>query len=84
MARTCNNYALKVATEIVRRLEAFFALADQIEARFAQARAQVDRLTPSPPRPCFRGQLISEDTTDESVKKLLERIKADGEARAKR
>jgi type I restriction enzyme S subunit len=33
--------------EIVRRVEALFALADQIEARFKKAQAQVDKLTPS-------------------------------------
>ena len=33
--------------EIVPRVEALFALADQIKARFAQARAQVDQLTPA-------------------------------------
>jgi hypothetical protein len=33
--------------EIVGHLEGLFALADQIEARFAQARGQVDELTPS-------------------------------------
>ena len=33
--------------EIVRRVDALFALADQIEARFTQARARVDKLTPS-------------------------------------
>ena len=36
-----------VKNEIVRRVEGLFALADQIEARFTQARMQVDQLTPS-------------------------------------
>jgi hypothetical protein len=31
---------------IVRRMETLFALADRIESRFAQARAQVHQLTP--------------------------------------
>ena len=33
--------------KIVRRVEGLFALADQIEARFAKAKAQADKVTPS-------------------------------------
>jgi hypothetical protein len=33
--------------EVVHRVEALFALADQIEVRFQKARQQVDQLTPS-------------------------------------
>ena len=33
--------------EIVRRVEGLFALADQLEARLAKARGQVEKLTPS-------------------------------------
>ena len=42
--------------EIVRRVEGLFALADQLEARLAKARGQVDALTPSlPPSLGFGG-----------------------------
>jgi type I restriction enzyme S subunit len=34
-------------TEIVRRIEALFAYADRLEARYATARAQVEKLTPA-------------------------------------
>jgi type I restriction enzyme S subunit len=61
--------------EIVRRVEALFALADQIEARFAQARAQVDQLTHSLLARAFRGQLVPQDPNDEPAEKLLERIR---------
>jgi len=57
----------------VRRVEALFALADQIEARFTQARAQVDKLTPSLLARAFRGQLVHQDPNDEPAEKLLEK-----------
>jgi type I restriction enzyme S subunit len=62
--------------EIVRRVEALFALADQIEARFQKAQSQVDKLTPSILARAFRGQLVPQDPTDEPAEKLLERIKS--------
>lgn len=68
--------------EIVRRVEGLFALADQIEARFTQARAQVDKLTPSLLARAFRGQLVPQDPTDEPAEKLLERIRRNGESKA--
>ena len=44
--------------EIVRRVEALFALADQIEARCTRAKAHADLLTQSILAKAFRGQLI--------------------------
>jgi type I restriction enzyme, S subunit len=61
--------------EIVRRVEALFALADQIEARFKKAQAQVEKLTPSLLTRAFRGELVPQDRTDEPAEKLLERIR---------
>ena len=58
----------------VRRVKASFALADQIEARFAKAKAQVDELTESLPARAFRGALVPQDPTDEPANVLLERI----------
>jgi type I restriction enzyme S subunit len=60
--------------EIVRRVEALFALADQLEARFAKAQTQVDKLTPSLLARAFRGQLVPQDPNDEPASVLLERI----------
>ncbi|MBI2927516.1 MAG: restriction endonuclease subunit S [Verrucomicrobia bacterium] len=60
--------------EIVNRVEALFALADQIEARFTQARAQVDQLTPSLLARAFRGELVPQDPADEPAATLLERL----------
>ena len=61
--------------EIVRRVEPLFALADQIEARFKKAQAQVDRLTPSLLARAFRGQLVPQDPNDEPAGKMLERVR---------
>jgi type I restriction enzyme S subunit len=61
--------------EIVRRVEGLFALADQIEARFEQARAQIEKMTPSLLARAFRGELVSQDPTDEPASVLLERIR---------
>jgi type I restriction enzyme S subunit len=58
------------------RVEALFAPADQIEARFTQARAQADKLTPSLLARAFRGQLVSQDPTDEPAERLLEHIRS--------
>ena len=61
--------------EIVRRVEGLFALADQIEARFAKAKAQVDKLTPSLLARAFRGHLVPQDPTDEPAATLLARLR---------
>ena len=62
--------------EIVRRVEALFKLADRIEARYKAARAQAQRLTPLLLAKAFRGELVPQDTNDESAGVLLERIRA--------
>jgi type I restriction enzyme, S subunit len=61
--------------ESVRRVAGLFALADQLEQRLAQARKQVDKLTPSLLARAFAGKLVSQDPNDEPAEKLLERIK---------
>lgn len=65
--------------EIVRRIEALFALADKVEARYTTARAQVDKLTPALLAKAFRGELVDQDPTDEPADQLLARLR---EARA--
>ena len=61
--------------KIVRRVEGLFALADQIEARFNKAQAQVAQLTPSLLARAFAGRLVPQDPTDEPAAVLLERIR---------
>ena len=62
-------------TEIVRRIESLFAYADRLEARYASARAQTERLTPSLLAKAFRGELVPQDPNDEPASVLLERIR---------
>jgi type I restriction enzyme S subunit len=62
--------------EIVRQVDALFAYADRLEARYAAARAQVDRLTPALLAKAFRGELVPQDPKDEPASLLLERIHA--------
>ena len=64
--------------EIVRRVEALLALADNIEQRYKKAQAFVDKLTPSLLAKAFRGELVPQDPNDEPASALLERIKAEG------
>lgn len=65
--------------EIIRRVEALFALADKVEARYTTARAQVDKLTPALLAKAFRGELVDQDPNDEPADQLLARLR---EARA--
>jgi type I restriction enzyme S subunit len=60
--------------EIVRRVETLFAFADRLAARYAAARAQVEKLTPSLLAKAFRGELVPQDPNDEPASELLARI----------
>lgn len=62
--------------EIIRRVEALFAYADRLEARYTTSRAQVERLTPVLLAKAFRGGLVPPDPNDEPASVLLERIRA--------
>ena len=66
-------------TEIVKRVEALFKKADEIEERYKKAKAYVDKLTQSILAKAFRGELVPQDPNDESAEKLLEKIKSDRE-----
>jgi type I restriction enzyme S subunit len=61
--------------EIVRRVEALFAIADQIEARYAKAKGYVGRLTQSILAKAFRGELVPQEPDNEPASVLLERIR---------
>ena len=62
--------------EIVRRVDELFALADQIEARYAKAKAYIDNLTQSILAKAFRGELVPQDPKDEPASVLVERIRS--------
>lgn len=74
--------SLELQTEIVRRVEALFALADRIEARAAAARAHAQRLSPLVLAKAFRGELVPQDPQDESASVLLARIASSNTALA--
>lgn len=61
--------------EIVRRVSELIALADRLETRYANAKAQVDRLTQSILAKAFRGELVPQDPADEPAAELLARIR---------
>lgn len=63
--------------EIVRRVESFLTLADQLEARYLKAKAHVDKMTQSILAKAFRGELVPQDPNDEPASVLLERIKTE-------
>ncbi len=63
-------------TEIVRRVETLFALADRLEARLAQAQTAATRLTPALLAKAFRGELVPQDPNDEPAAELLRRLQA--------
>jgi type I restriction enzyme S subunit len=60
--------------EIVRRVEALFKIADDIEKRYEKASAHVDKLTQSILAKAFRGELVPQDPADEPASELLKRI----------
>jgi type I restriction enzyme, S subunit len=64
-------------TEIIRRVEHLFKLADQLEGRYLAAKTHLERLTPALLAKAFRGELVEQDPTDEPASVLLERIRAE-------
>ena len=77
--------SLPVQHEIVRRVEALFALADKIEARVALATERVERTTQAILAKAFRGELVpteaelarQQNRDYEPATALLERIRAE-------
>jgi len=62
--------------EIVRRVESFFSLSDQLETRYIKAKTHIDKLTQSILSKAFRGELVPQDPNDEPASVLLERIRS--------
>jgi type I restriction enzyme, S subunit len=73
--------SLEEQTEIVRRIEELFALAESIQRRYAEASAQIEKLTPSVLAKAFRGELVPQDPNDEPAGEMLERIKLQNNGR---
>lgn len=68
--------SLAEQAEIVRRVDAFFKLADRIEARYKAACAQAQRLTPLLLAKAFRGELVPQDPDNHLANMLPECINA--------
>jgi len=66
--------ALAEQAEIVRRVEALFKVADNIEARHTAADRQAQRLTALTLAKAFRGELVQQNPQDEPASVLLQRI----------
>lgn len=64
----------KEQEEIVRRVEALFAVADKLEAHLATVQTRVNKLTPAILAQAFRGELVPQDPRDEPASVLLEKI----------
>ena len=65
--------------EIVKRVEALFKKADEIEERYKKAKAYVDKLTQSILAKAFRGELVPQDPNDPPASELLKKIKLEKE-----
>ncbi len=65
-------------TEIVRRVDSLFALADSLERRLDCAREQLERHTPALLAKAFRGELVGQDLDDEPASALLASVRANG------
>ena len=63
--------------EIVRRIEAFFKIANKIEERHEKANSHVEKLTQSILAKAFSGELAPQDPNDEGASTLLKRIRAE-------
>lgn len=80
--------SIEEQTEIVRRVEEFFAYADQIEQRVKDAQARVNHLAQSILAKAFRGELTAEwreqnpdlISGENSAEALLAKIKAERES----
>lgn len=66
---------LKEQTEIVRRVNALFAMADNLSSTLASARARIEMLIPAALAKAFTGELVQHDPNDEPAEVLLKRIR---------
>jgi type I restriction enzyme S subunit len=83
--KALNKYPIPIPpieeqTEIVRRVESLFALADTVEKQYLAAKQRLDRLSQSLLAKAFRGELVPQDPNDEPAAELLKRIQAERQA----
>jgi type I restriction enzyme S subunit len=82
---SCNSLPISLPTieeqtEIVRRVESLFTLADTVEKQYLETKKRLDRLTQSLLAKAFRGELVPQDPNDEPAAELLKRIQAERNA----
>ena len=65
---------IKEQKQIVRQVESLFNLADKVEQQYQAAKQHTDKLTQSILAKAFRGELVSQDSSDEPASELLKRI----------
>jgi type I restriction enzyme S subunit len=63
--------------EIIRRVDRLFVKADAVENRYRQMKFRLDVLSQSILAKAFRGELVLQDSKDESAEMLLERLKTE-------
>jgi type I restriction enzyme, S subunit len=63
-------------SEIVRRVDQLFVLADRLQRRYNDTVTRVEQLTPSVLAKAFRGELVPQDPNDEPAGEMLGRIRA--------
>jgi type I restriction enzyme, S subunit len=62
-------------SEIVRRVDQLFVLADRVQRRYDDTVTRVEQLTPSVLAKAFRGEMVPQDPNDEPAGEMLERIR---------
>lgn len=72
---------LEEQKEIVRRVEALFEKADLIERQYEMLKEKIEHLPQAILAKAFCGELVPQDSNDEPVDVLLERIQAEKEGR---
>jgi type I restriction enzyme S subunit len=72
--------SIEEQTEIVRRVESLFTLADTVEKQYLETKKRIDRLTQSLLAKAFHGELVPQDPNDEPAAELLKRIQAERNA----
>ena len=70
-------------SEIVRRVQSLFALAEAVEKNYKDSNVKVNRLTQSILAKAFRGELVPQEPNDEPAEKLLSRIQSELEKKPK-
>ncbi len=75
--------SLEEQTVIFEKADSLFSIADQIEARYEAAKAQLDQLPQAILAKVFRGELVPQNPNDEPASVLLERIQTEKSGKGK-